>query len=48
VHPTKPFTVQDVVDPEGKARHGEIIYVFRNTKSDQVIYSLQPLLNVCI
>ncbi|KAH7092366.1 transcriptional regulation of mitochondrial recombination-domain-containing protein [Paraphoma chrysanthemicola] len=45
VHPMKPFTVQDVVDPEGTARHGEIIYIFRNTKSNQIIYSLQPLLN---
>lgn len=44
--PLKPFTLRDVVDPEGKARHGEIIYVFRNTKTNQIIYSLQELLDV--
>ncbi|KAH7380208.1 transcriptional regulation of mitochondrial recombination-domain-containing protein [Phaeosphaeria sp. MPI-PUGE-AT-0046c] len=44
IQPYKPFTLKDVVDPEGKARHGEIIYIFRNVKSNQVIYSLQELL----
>jgi hypothetical protein len=44
--PRKPFTLKDVVDPNGQARHGEIIYVFRNVKTNQVIYSLQELLNV--
>ncbi|KAF1849214.1 uncharacterized protein K460DRAFT_375898 [Cucurbitaria berberidis CBS 394.84] len=43
--PLKPYTLRDVVDPEGKARHGEIIYVFRNIKSNQIIYSLQELLD---
>ncbi|KAH7355965.1 transcriptional regulation of mitochondrial recombination-domain-containing protein [Pyrenochaeta sp. MPI-SDFR-AT-0127] len=43
--PMKPYTLRDVVDPEGKARHGEIIYVFRNTKTNQIIYSLQELLD---
>ncbi|KAF2818612.1 hypothetical protein CC86DRAFT_336750 [Ophiobolus disseminans] len=43
--PWKPFTLRDVVDPDGKARHGEIVYIFRNTKSDQIIYSLSELLN---
>jgi hypothetical protein len=47
VHPLKPFTLKDVVDPEGQARHGEIIYIFRNIKTNQIIYSLQELLNVC-
>lgn len=46
IPPVKPFTLRDVVDPESKARHGEIIYVFRNTRTNQVIYSLQELLNV--
>jgi hypothetical protein len=35
------------VDPEGTSQHGEIIYIFRNTKTNQVIYSLQELLAVC-
>ncbi|KAJ4376014.1 hypothetical protein N0V83_001294 [Neocucurbitaria cava] len=43
--PLKPYTLRDVVDPEGKARHGEIIYVFRNDKTNQIIYSLQELLD---
>jgi hypothetical protein len=46
--PRKPFTLRDVVDPEGKARHGEIIYIFRNIKTNQIIYSLQELMSVCI
>jgi hypothetical protein len=44
----KPYTLRDVVDPEGKATHGEIIYVFRNIKTNQIIYSLTELLNVWI
>jgi hypothetical protein len=44
--PWQPYTLRDVVDPERKTRHGEIIYVFRNTKSDQIIYSLAELLDV--
>ncbi|XP_014552355.1 hypothetical protein COCVIDRAFT_41463 [Bipolaris victoriae FI3] len=43
--PIKPYTLRDVVDPEGTANHGEIIYIFRNTKTNQVIYSLQELLD---
>ncbi|EMD58832.1 hypothetical protein COCSADRAFT_102645 [Bipolaris sorokiniana ND90Pr] len=43
--PIKPYTLRDVVDPEGTAKHGEIIYIFRNTKTNQVIYSLQELLD---
>jgi hypothetical protein len=46
VAPLKPYTLRDVVDPEGTAKHGEIIYIFRNTKSNQIIYSLQELLDV--
>jgi hypothetical protein len=46
IAPRKPFTLRDVVDPNGQALHGEIIYVFRNIKSNQVIYSLQELLHV--
>lgn len=48
VPPPKPYTLRDVVDPLGKAQHGEIIYVFRNTETNQIIYSLQELLDVCI
>jgi hypothetical protein len=44
--PLKPYTLRDVVDPEGTAKHGEIIYIFRNTKSNQIIYSLNELLDV--
>jgi hypothetical protein len=44
--PIKPYTLRDVVDPEGTAEHGEIIYIFRNTKTNQIIYSLQELLDV--
>ncbi|EOA90348.1 hypothetical protein ACJQWK_07514 [Exserohilum turcicum] len=43
--PIKPYTLRDVVDPEGTAKHGEIIYIFRNTKTNQIIYSLQELLD---
>jgi hypothetical protein len=35
-----------VVDPDGTAKHGDIIYIFRNTKTNQIIYSLQELLDV--
>ncbi|KAI4906713.1 hypothetical protein J4E90_010172 [Alternaria incomplexa] len=45
ISPVKPYTLRDVVDPEGTAKHGEIIYIFRNTKSNQIIYSLQELLD---
>lgn len=44
--PVKPYTLRDVVDPEAKAQHGEIIYVFRNEKTNQIIYSLSELLDV--
>ncbi|KAH9866277.1 hypothetical protein J1614_008843 [Plenodomus biglobosus] len=43
--PWKPYTLRDVIDPKKTAKHGEIIYVFRNTKTNQVIYSLQELLD---
>lgn len=42
----KPHTVRDLVDPEGEAQHGQIIYVFANVKTNQVIYSLSELLDV--
>ena len=45
--PIKPYTLRDVVDPDSTAKHGEIIYVFRNSKSNQIIYSLNELLDVC-
>ncbi|KAF9693056.1 hypothetical protein EKO04_009324 [Ascochyta lentis] len=45
VRPIKPFTLRDVVDPDGTARHGQIIYVFRSIKTNQIIYSLQELLD---
>ncbi|KAL6711462.1 hypothetical protein ACN47E_004396 [Coniothyrium glycines] len=45
VPPRKPHTLRDLVDPEAKAQHGEIIYVFRHIKSNQIIYSLQELLD---
>jgi hypothetical protein len=44
--PSKPFTLRDVIDPKGEAQHGEVIYVFRNIKTNQIIYSLGELLNV--
>ncbi|CAI6332727.1 unnamed protein product [Periconia digitata] len=43
--PTKPLSLGDIVDPEGKAAHGSIIYVFRNAKTHQVIYSLSEMLD---
>jgi hypothetical protein len=46
IAPYKPFTLRDVVDPAGKAQHGEIIYIFRNNRTNQIIYSLQELLSV--
>jgi hypothetical protein len=45
VAPIKPYTLRDVVDPDGTAKHGDIIYIFRNTKTNQIIYSLQELLD---
>ncbi|KAF1962305.1 hypothetical protein CC80DRAFT_588871 [Byssothecium circinans] len=41
----KPYTLRDIVDPERKKKHGEVIYVFRNTKTNQVIYSLSEMLD---
>ncbi|KAJ4305921.1 hypothetical protein N0V90_001454 [Kalmusia sp. IMI 367209] len=41
----RPHTVRDLVDPEGTAKHGQIIYVFANVKTGQVIYSLVELLD---
>ncbi|KAF2452052.1 hypothetical protein P171DRAFT_347804 [Karstenula rhodostoma CBS 690.94] len=41
----KPHTVRDLVDPEAAAKHGQIIYVFANIKTGQVIYSLNELLD---
>ncbi|KZM20712.1 hypothetical protein ST47_g8138 [Ascochyta rabiei] len=46
VRPIKPYTLRDVVDPEATARHGQIIYVFRSIKTNQIVYSLQELLDV--
>jgi hypothetical protein len=46
VAPIKPYTLRDIVDPEGTAKHGEIIYIFRNTQTNQIIYSLNELLDV--
>ncbi|KAF2844688.1 hypothetical protein T440DRAFT_461720 [Plenodomus tracheiphilus IPT5] len=43
--PWRPYTLRDVVDPKKLAKHGQIIYVFRNTKTNQIIYSLQELLD---
>ncbi|KAF1939274.1 hypothetical protein EJ02DRAFT_425010 [Clathrospora elynae] len=45
VAPWKPYTLRDMVDPEGTAKHGEIVYVFRNVKTNQIIYSLAELLD---
>ncbi|KAF2126698.1 hypothetical protein P153DRAFT_368767 [Dothidotthia symphoricarpi CBS 119687] len=45
LRPIKPFTLADHVDPEGTTRHGQVIYVFRNAKTNQIIYSLQELLD---
>lgn len=44
---SRPHTVRDLVDPEGVAQHGQIIYVFSNIRTGQVIYSLSELLDVC-
>jgi hypothetical protein len=44
--PPKPYTLRDVIDPKGEAQHGEVIYIFRNIKTNQIIYSLGELLNV--
>ena len=38
--------MRDVVDPEGTTKHGQVIYVFRSIKTNQIIYSLQELLDV--
>ena len=46
VRPIKPYTLRDVVDPEGTTKHGQVIYVFRSIKTNQIIYSLQELLDV--
>ena len=43
---SRPYTLRDVVDPDRRKKHGEVIYVFRNTKTNQVIYSLSELLDV--
>lgn len=42
----KPYSLRAIVDPEGTAKHGEIIYVFRNIKTNQVIYSLSEMMDV--
>ncbi|PVH91935.1 hypothetical protein DM02DRAFT_606007 [Periconia macrospinosa] len=42
--PLKPLSLRDLVDPDRKAKHGTIIYVFRNDKSNQVIYSLSEMM----
>ena len=44
--PPMPFTLKKLADPDGIARHGHIIYVFRHIKTNQIIYSLQELLDV--
>ncbi|KAF9739756.1 hypothetical protein PMIN03_004666 [Paraphaeosphaeria minitans] len=41
----KPHTVRDLIDAEAAAKHGQIIYVFANVKTNQVIYSLNELLD---
>lgn len=46
VAPRKPYTLKDVVDPEGRAQHGQIIYIFRNDLTNQIIYSFVELLKV--
>jgi hypothetical protein len=46
VRPVKPYTLRDVVDPEGTTKHGQVIYVFRSIKTNQILYSLQELLDV--
>lgn len=42
----KPHTLRDLADPNGHAKHGEIIYVFRHIRTNQIIYSLNELLEV--
>ncbi|KAF2687003.1 hypothetical protein K458DRAFT_476646 [Lentithecium fluviatile CBS 122367] len=40
----KPHTLRDLVDPQKATKHGQIIYIFKNTRTKQVIYSLAELL----
>jgi hypothetical protein len=42
----QPHTLRDLVDPQGAKKHGQIIYIFKNTRTKQVIYSLAELLDV--
>lgn len=42
----KPHTLRDLVDPQAKKQHGEVIYIFKNIRTNQVIYSLAELLDV--
>jgi len=42
----KPHTLRDLVDPQGEKKHGQIIYIFKNIRTKQVIYSLAELLDV--
>jgi hypothetical protein len=42
----RPHTLKDLVDRTAAKKHGRIIYVFRNIRTGQVIYSLQYLLDV--
>jgi hypothetical protein len=46
IAPRQPYTLRDVVDPEKTVVHGQIIYIFRNHKTNQIIYSFQELLDV--
>ncbi|KAF1831417.1 hypothetical protein BDW02DRAFT_505288 [Decorospora gaudefroyi] len=43
--PQKPSTLRDVVDPHRRAQHGDTIYIFRHIRTNQIIYSLQELLD---
>jgi len=42
--PARPSTLRDLVDAKATAAHGELVYVFRNVATNQVLYSLQELL----
>jgi hypothetical protein len=42
----RPHTLKKLVDRQAARKHGRVIYVFRNIRTGQVIYSLQCLLDV--
>ncbi|KAF2798202.1 hypothetical protein K505DRAFT_322069 [Melanomma pulvis-pyrius CBS 109.77] len=42
----KPFTLRDLADPAGAfPEHGQLIFVFRNVQTNQILYSLSEVLD---